>query len=71
MFIAKLQKSLESSNGKTRVLIYNESKTIIKEQEITKELEKLFGSKNKLFAKCSLNGKKEIVIGDLVKDQGW
>lgn len=68
MFIAKLQKSLTAP---CKVLIYNESHTIQREQLCTPELEKLFGDKLKLYAKCHVNGKNEIEIGSLVKAQSW
>lgn len=67
-FIAKLQKSIAPAG---RVLIYNESKSIQHEFDLTDEYEKLFGDKLKLYAKCKLAPNNEIQILTLVKARAW
>lgn len=70
MMIVKLQRSLGTSDGKDRVLVYNESRTVLVEQEMTRELSELFGKKDKLYAKAShKNG--SVTIRGLVKAQSW
>lgn len=71
MFIAKLQRSIATSEEKTQVLIYNQSRSIQHEQDCTDELEKLFGNKDKIFAKCHLLPDGKLEIGDLVRAQNW
>lgn len=71
MFIAKLQRSIVTSAEKRQVLIYNQSRSIQHEQECTPDLDKLFGNKDKIFAKCSVKPNGELEIGDLVRAQNW
>jgi len=68
MFIAKIQKSIVPAG---RILIYNESKSIQHETELTPDIEKFMGNNLKVYAKCSLSPKGIIEIGNLVKNQGW
>jgi hypothetical protein len=70
MFIAKLQRPLLTNAEVPQVLIYNQSRSVEFEMDLTPELEKLFGEKNKIFAKCSIV-KENLVIGDLVRSQEW
>lgn len=71
MFIAKLQRSVATSKENKQVLIYNQAKTLIVEIDLTPKLDKMFGENDKIFAKCSISPKNELVIGDLVKQQDW
>lgn len=71
MFIAKLQRSLATTAEERQVLIYNQSRPVQHELSCTPELDKLFGNKDKIFAKCSLKPNGELEIGDLVRAQNW
>ena len=68
--ILKLQRSLQSSDGKERVLMYNEEHTFTAEQDLTEGLRKLFGNQPKVYARAKLK-KGSVAILGLVKAQPW
>lgn len=68
--IVKIQKSLVTTAGNQQVLIYNEPKTVVTEQNITPELSKWLGDRDKVYAKASLK-KGHLTILGLVKAQPW
>ena len=68
MFIAKIQKSLTSP---PKMLIYNQSKSIISELDLTEEVDKLMSDKLKVYVRCKMLPTNQIEIVNLVKDQKW
>jgi hypothetical protein len=70
MMIVKLQRSLATSNSVQRVLVYNEPRTIQLEQEMTKKLSALFGSKDKIYARANYK-RGNVTIKGLVRAQSW
>lgn len=68
MFIAKIQKSLTSP---PKMLIYNQSKSIISELDLTEKVDKLMSDKLKVYARCKMLPTNQIEIVNLVKDQKW
>ena len=53
------------------MLIYNQSKSIISELDLTEEVGKLMGDKLKAYARCKMLPTNQIEIVNLVKDQKW
>ena len=70
MLIVKMQRSLATTAEVQQVLIYNEAMTVKIEQDITPELSKWFGTKDKVYAKASYKNGRLTVHG-LVKAQAW
>lgn len=70
MMIVKMQRSLATTAARQQMLIYNESKTILVEQDLTPEAVKLFGNQDKVYAKASYK-KGHLTIHGLVKAQAW
>ena len=70
MLIVKMQRSLATTAEQQQVLIYNEAKTVMLEQELTPELSKWFGDKDKIYAKASFK-KGRLTILNTVKAQSW
>lgn len=71
--IVKIQQSLHTSDGVTRILIYNETRTVLYQTEDATEcaeIGKLLGKRPRAFARAQLkNGKIE--IDELVEDRTW
>lgn len=70
MMIVKMQRSLTTSAANQQVLIYNEPKTVLIEQDMTHEVLKWFGNQDKVYAKASYK-KGRLTIHGLVKAQAW
>lgn len=70
MMIVKMQRSLTTSAANQQVLIYNEPKTILIEQDLTPEVSKWFDNQDKVYAKASYK-KGRLTIHGLVKAQAW
>lgn len=68
MFIAKIQKALTNP---PKMLIYNESRTIMHESDLSEAVDKLMGVNLKVYARCKLTPTKEIEIINLIKAQKW
>lgn len=68
--IVKIQRSLSATASHQQVLIYNEPKTVVSETEMTPELTKWLGDRDKVYAKASLK-KGHLTILGLVKAQPW
>ncbi len=58
--IVKFQKALL---GGTKVLIYDQKKTYLQEIPMTKDLNKLFAGRVKMYRKCSLDKSGMLHIG--------
>lgn len=70
MLIVKMQRSLATTADTQQVLIYNEARTVMLEQDITPELTKWFGEKDKVYAKARFkNGR--LTILNPVRAQAW
>lgn len=68
MFIAKIQRSLTSP---PKILIYNQSRTVTFEGDLTEDVNKLMGAKDKVYARCKILPTDKLEIVNLVKDQKW
>lgn len=69
MMIVKMQR-LSTSAANQQVLIYNEPKTVMIEQDLTPDVAKWFGNQDKVYAKASYK-KGRLTIHGLVKAQPW
>ena len=67
--IVKCQKPL-CTNSVPMVLIYNKTRTVVRQEPYTKSWNKWFGSKLKFYAKAHVEG-TILVIDEIVKDQPW
>lgn len=70
MMIVKMQRSLTTNAANQQVLIYNEPKTVMIEQDLTPDVAKWFGNQDKVYAKAS-HKKGRLTIHGLVKAQPW
>lgn len=68
--IIKIQQSLSNSEGTHMMLIYDKSKDVFYENEITKDIKKLLGKRQKAYFNAKIVNTK-IQIYDEVKTQKW
>jgi len=69
--VFKVQISLASSDNKRHLLIYNKGKSILYQQELTKELEKSLGTEIKAFWFGYVSAEKRIVLTSKAPMQDW
>ena len=70
MIVVKMQRSLATTAERRQILVYNESRTVRIEQDLTPDLDKWFGTQDKVYAKASYK-KGRLTIHGLVKAQSW
>ena len=70
MMIVKMRRSLATNAANQQVLIYNETKTVLLEQDLMPEVAKWFGNQDKVYAKASYKKGRLTVLG-LVRAQPW
>lgn len=68
--IVKVQVSLASSDGVTRVLIYNQSRSFKYEGGVNQDMVDTMAGRPKAFFEASM-GPEGLEIGDEVPDPGW
>ena len=68
--IVKVQVSLHSSDGVTRVLIYNQDRSFSYEGGINQDMVDTMGLRPKAFFEASM-GPEGLEIGEEVPDPGW
>ena len=66
--IVKVQRSL-FPRGK--VLIYNKSQTIFREDDLTEEINEFMGDDDKIFCYAHISKDKKIVLSERADDQWW
>lgn len=69
--IFKLQRSIITSAPHPQMLAYNESRDILGEFPLSKELKKMFGGKLKIYVEAFVDKADNLVIVRKVKNQDW
>lgn len=69
--IVKVQISIATSLPRRRLLIYNEDRSIMYEDDATDEVIKLVGDYPKAYFKAHLDKQKKIVLDERAGDQDW
>lgn len=74
--ILKLQKSLSSSDDKTRLLAYNKDRSFVNETDFPDDLNILFQGTNKRYVMADITSKDngfeyDIVVHEILPDQEW
>jgi hypothetical protein len=72
IMILKLQKSLHSSDGVSRMLAYDKDKSYLHEQPMPGGAEILFHGRPKIFVRADVDIEaNDIEVFELLPDQGW
>lgn len=69
--IVKVQLSLATNRPKQRVLIYNEDRSIMYEDDAAKEVVELMDGLPKAYFRAHLDKNKKIVLDEQAEDQDW
>lgn len=69
--IYKLQRSLVTNYSKARMLMYNKDRSAMGEGFLAKDIDELFGEKDKIFVEGDIDDDGVIHINKPVEDQGW
>ena len=69
--IVKVQQSIQTTEKTKQILVYNQSRTIEYQGDITEEIKEMMKGRLKVFFKAKLSPENQIILIKEVKEKDW